>query len=273
MRAEHRHELKTNELALWLSNLPIWVKQNTRTITYVSAVVVIVAASYFYHRYQKTVVAGRERIAVTGLLAQLPDQKVQIAQAQAQGADVSYTLLQVANELDNIAGSAKKDAVAAMALIKEAEILRTETHFRLGTVSQQDLTTQINQAKEDYTKALNTYLKRSPNCSLEALANLGLGLCEEELGNFDEARKIYNEVATNTAFDGTTAAAAAKQRLVSMDSFNQKLVLKPAPAAAAEPPAMPAEGAEIQPAPSAIEGAAPAQTSPVVPEANAPGLY
>ncbi|MCJ7728616.1 MAG: hypothetical protein MUO27_01860, partial [Sedimentisphaerales bacterium] len=61
MRAEHRHELKTNELAEWLNNLPIWAKQNLRIIIYVSAVVVIVAVSYLYHRYQKTVVAGREQ--------------------------------------------------------------------------------------------------------------------------------------------------------------------------------------------------------------------
>jgi tetratricopeptide (TPR) repeat protein len=262
MRAEHRHELKTNELAEWLGNLPIWAKQNLRMIIYASAVVVIVAASYLYHRYQKTVVAGREQTAMTGLLAyQLPEQKRQIANTQAQGMDVSYMLLQMANDLDGIAGNTKEDAVAAMVLIKEAEILRTELQFRPGTVSQQDLTNQINQAKENYTKALDTYLKRSPNRSLEALANLGLGLCEEELGDFDQARKIYNEVAANAAFEGTTAAAAAKQRLTSMDFFKQKLVLKPAPASA--PSAMP-ETPAIQ--------SIPAQTSPVVPEANAPGL-
>ncbi len=262
MRAEHRHELKTNELAEWLGNLPIWAKQNLRMIIYVSAVVVIIALSYLYHRYQKTVVAKREQTAATGLMAQLPQQKAQIAQAQAQGVDVSYMLLQMADDLDNIAGNTKEDAVAAMTLIKEAEILRTELHFRLGTVSQQDLATQINRAKENYTKAINTYLKRSPNRSLEALANLGLGLCEEELGNFEEARKLYDEVATGAAFEGTTAAAAAKQRLTSMDFFKQKLVLEPAPAAAAESPAPPAGGTEIQPAPNVIEEPSPAQTSP-----------
>ncbi len=262
MRAEHRHELKTNELAEWLINLPVRAKQNARMITYASVVVVLVAATYFYHRYQKTVVAGREQSTMTAILSQLPQQNAYVArQAEAEGVDTSYMLLQAADTLEGIANSTRDNAVAAMSLIKEAEILRTELHFRLGTVSQQDLANQINRAKQIYTKALDTYLKRSPNHSLEALANLGLGLCEEELGNFDQARKIYNDVATGTAFEGTTSAVAAKQRLASMDSFSQKLVLKPPPASAQA--AMP-EAPAIQPIP--------AQTPPVVPEANAPGL-
>jgi tetratricopeptide (TPR) repeat protein len=260
MRAEHRHELKTNELALWLSNLPIWAKQNARMIIYVSVVVVFVAVYTLWYRYQKTVVSAREQSAMTAILSQLPQQKTYVArQAETEGVDASYMLLQTAEAMENVANNTKNDAVAAVALIKEAEILRTELHFRLGAVSQQDYATQINRAKENYTKALNTYLKRSPNCSLEALANIGLGLCEEELGNFDQARKLYNEVATSDAFKGTTAAAAAKQRLALMDSYNRKLVLKPAPASAtAATPQAPA----IQPAPSAIEGAVPAQASP-----------
>ena len=60
MKAEHRHELKTNDLALWLGNLPNWANQNLRTIIYVLVVVVLVLASSIYIRYQKTV-CGRTR--------------------------------------------------------------------------------------------------------------------------------------------------------------------------------------------------------------------
>jgi tetratricopeptide (TPR) repeat protein len=231
MRAEHRHELKQNALAEWLFSLPDLAMQNLRTISYVSAVVVIVVAYIIWYRYQKTVVTAREQNAITSLLSQLPQQKAQIAQAQAQGMDVSYTLVQMANELDSIAGSSKKDAVAALALIKNAEILRTELHFRLGAISQQDLTNQVNRAKENYTKALDV-LKRSPNKTLEAMAKLGLGLCEEEIGNFDQAKVLYNEIATATQYQGTTPAAAAKRRLETMDLFKQKIVLQPEPKAA-----------------------------------------
>jgi tetratricopeptide (TPR) repeat protein len=250
MRAEHRHELKQNALAEWLFSLPNLAMQNLRTISYVSAVVIIVVAYLIWFRYQKTVVATREQSAITSLLSQLPQQKAQIAQAQAQGMDVSYTLLQMATELDSIAGSSKKDSVAALALIKDAEILRTELHFRLGAVSQQDLTNQINKAKENYTKALDTYLKRSPNKTLEAMAKLGLGLCDEELGNFDQAKVLYNEVATATQYQGTAPAAAAKQRLETMDLFKQKIVLpqEPKTATAMTEPNMSAQPQFMMPA-------------------------
>lgn len=121
MKAEHRHELKTNELAEWLSNLPIWTGQHLRTIIYVAVVLVLVVASYFYHRYQKTVVSSRDQNATTILLSQVPYLKAGIARDQAKGTDRSYTLLQMADELDTIANRTKEDAVAALALSRRAK--------------------------------------------------------------------------------------------------------------------------------------------------------
>lgn len=229
MKAEHRHDLKTNELAVWLGNFPAWANQNLRTIIYVAVVIVLVLASSFYYRYQKTVVAVREENNLTSLLSQLPQQKAFIAQKQIKGEDNAFTLLNLTDGFDTVAKNASSDAVAAMALIKNAEVMRTELQFRFGSVSQQDIATQIGKAKESYTKAIDVYLKRSPNTTLEALAKIGLGLCEEELGNPDGAKKLYQEVATGAAFEGTVPAAAAKQRLVAMNSFTEKLVLQPMP--------------------------------------------
>ena len=236
MKAEHRHELKTNDLAIWLGNLPTWANQNLRTIIYVLIVVVLVLASSFYYRYQKTSVAEREQSNMTMLVSQLPQQKAFISQKQLENQDNAYMLFQLTDELDSIAKNASNDEIAATALIKSAEVLRTELHFRFGAVSQQDITTQIGKAKDYYTKALDTYLKRSPNPTLEAIAKMGLGLCEEELGNPDAARKFYQEVATGAAYEGTAPATAAKQRLAVMDSFSEKIVLKPMPRPAIKTP-------------------------------------
>ena len=122
-------------------------------------------------------------------------------------------LLSMIDGLDSIAKTSSNDAVVAIALIKEAEILRTELQLRFGTATEQDIATPINKAKDLYNKALNTRLNNSPNPTLEAIAKIGLGLCEEELGNADAARKLYQEVATGAAYEGTAPAAAAKQRL------------------------------------------------------------
>jgi tetratricopeptide (TPR) repeat protein len=235
MKAEHRHELKTNELADWIVNFPQWAKENATTIIYVSVLVVVVAGVYFWKVYEKRIASDRERLKLTGLVSQVSEGKTQILQAHAQGIDTSYILIQAADELQNVAKDAKAEQMAALALIKRAEALRTELHYRFGNISSEVLTAQINQAKDSYTRAIE---KSSNSSLLTAAAKLGLGLCEEELGNFEQARQIYGEIAANADFEGTVPAAQAKLRLLTMADYRQKVVFKPSPARA---PAAPAE--------------------------------
>lgn len=230
MKPEHRHQLKTNELAEWIVNLPQWAKENAKTIIYISALAAVVAGVYFWKIYEKRIVSAREQSELTNLISGISEGKVQILQARAQGVDTSYTLIQAADNLQNIAQNAKEEQMAALALIKRAEALRTELHYRFGSIGRGDLTAQINRAKDSYTKAIE---KSSTNPSLMATAKLGLGLCEEELGNFEQARGIYSEIIANADLEGTVAAAQAEQRLQTMADYQQKVVLRPSPKPAA----------------------------------------
>ena len=226
MKPEHRHQLKTNELAEWIVNFPQWAKENAKTIIYISALAAVVAGVYLWKTYEKRIVSSREQLELTNFISQISQAKTQILQAQAQGVDTSYTLIQAADNLQNIAQNAKEEQMAALALIKRAEALRMELHYRFGSIGRQDLTAQINRAKDSYTKAVE---KSSTNPSLTATAKLGLGLCEEELGNFEQAREIYSEIITNADFEGTVAAAGAKQRLHTMADYQQKVAFRQAP--------------------------------------------
>ncbi len=229
MKSEHRHELKTNELAEWLGNLPQWTKENLTTIILISVVIVAAAAFYIRYSFRKSA-AAQEQLEFSNLLNQLSVSKAQVLNAQAQGTDLSFILIQPANSLGSFAQNTKNDRMAALALIKQAEALRTELHYRPGTVSKQDLTAQINQAKAAYTEAIQTRLKGTSNPSLTAAAEFGLGLCEEELGNFEKAQQIYQAIAANLDFEGTVAVAQAKHRLDTMADYKQKVIFKPAPA-------------------------------------------
>ena len=71
MKSEHRHELKTNELAEWLGNLPQWTKENLTTILVVVAIVVAAVTFFFWRSYNKNVVQVREHIEFSNLLNQL----------------------------------------------------------------------------------------------------------------------------------------------------------------------------------------------------------
>jgi hypothetical protein len=226
MKTEHRHELKTNELAEWLANSPRWAKENITVIAAVSIAVVLIAASYFYYRYQKYTVSARKRGELTELIARLPQYKQEIIQSQSKGVDNSYVLIQAADNLLSMAQNTKNNQMAAMALIKQAETLRTELHYRAGTISRQDLNLQLDKAKAGYTEAID---KAAGNSSLVAAAKFGIGLCEEEFGNFTQAQQVYRSVAEDPNFQGTVAAAAAKQRLSTMADYEKKIVFKPAP--------------------------------------------
>jgi len=229
MKSDHRHELKTNELAEWIANFPQWAKENRTTIIAVLVVIVVVGAVYIRRIHSKNV-AVRTQIELTGLISQLLGSKMQILSAQAQGNDLSYMLVQrggPADMLKNFSQNVNDDQMAAVALIKQAEALRVELHCRPGTVSKQDLAEQINRAKVSYTEAIETHLKRVSNPSLTATAQFGLGLCEEELGNFEKAQQIYRDITTNPGFEGTVAKTAAEQRLETMADYKTTVVFKP----------------------------------------------
>ena len=223
MKAKHRHELKTNELADWLAHFPQWAKENLKRIIYVSIVAVLVAGSYIYHKYQKVIVQGQQQHDFTSIIAPLQREKMNIVRSHSEGFDDSFELIQTANKLRGVAQNTKNENMAALALIKQAEALRSELYYRLDPPSKQEIENQINLAKGAYQQAIE---KSSTNPSLAAKATLGLGLCEEELGNFEQANQIYNDIVDTEDFEGTTASAEAGYRLETMDDYKQKLVFK-----------------------------------------------
>jgi len=232
MRPEHRHELKTNELAQWLVDFPQWARKNLATIIYV-VVLIAVVAGYIWIRYGRNVVSVKKELKLTALLSRLSRSKTDILRARAQGVDISYILLQPANMLEAFAQNTKEDAMAALALIKRAEALRAELHYRQGPISKQDFTSQMNLAKESYNKALARLAHASAsgisNPSLTAMAKFGLGLCEEEVGKFDKAKQIYRDIIANPDFKPTIAAAQAKLRLDTISDYRKKIAFKAPP--------------------------------------------
>ncbi len=236
MKAEHRHELKTNELADWIVHFPQWAKENLRMIIYISVVAIAVAGVYIWNYYQKNIIAANERQRFTVLINELAHNKQQSINLARRGTDYSYILIQTANKLRNFAQNTKNNNMAAMALIKSAEALRTELHYRMGRVGAQDFRSQIDKAKTAYNQAVE---KAQENPSLKAIAIYGQGLCEEELGNFEKAKQMYRQLEEDPAFESATARASAVHRLAVMDDYRKKLVLLERPKAPAPLPSSP----------------------------------
>ena len=236
MKAGHRHELKTNELAQWIAEIPRWVREHLKIIIIVSVVVVIAAGALFHFRYQKRALSVREQLRLTELTTRrLAQSKIDIISAHDGGGDLAFLLLQLADNLRTFADGARSDDAAALALIKRGDALRAELHYRAEMVNRQNtaVVDQIEQAKKSYSDALE---RSSSNASLKAMASLGLGLCEEELGNFEEAGRIYRGLVENPQFEGTAPVVQARERLETMGDYRKEVAFRAAPRPTVRPP-------------------------------------
>jgi hypothetical protein len=267
MKSEHRHELKTNELADWLVHFPQWVRDNHTTLIGAVVVIVLAIGVYLVRFYRKDVVSVRQQVQLTGLVTQIPAQRMTIARAASQGTDQSIALLPIAQDLKAFAEGSRDGRMAALALIKQAETLRTELHYRLAGVGSEEIARQIGQAQNSYEEALT---RASSVPALAAMAQFGLGLCEEDLGNFDKAKEIYREVAQNAGYAGTAAQAAATDRLETVDDYRGAVTFRPAPQP--KPQAASAPKVQIGPvdtnAPIVIPAPNNVSVAPTIPESN-----
>ena len=233
MKSDHRHELKTNELADWVAHFPEWARENRTSLIAAAAVVLVALIVYFWSFYRRDVVSGRQHARLTSLVTEVPQQMNAVARAAMQGQDESYLLLRPQQDLQDFAEKSSDNDMAALALIQRGAALRAELHYRLSETSRDELAKQIGQAQASYQQAMD---RRPSSPSLLAAAQYGLGLCEEELGNFDKAREVYREVAQKPEYAGTTAQAAAVYRLKIMDDYKTEVVFPPAPPKPPEPP-------------------------------------
>lgn len=228
MKSEHRHELKSNELADWLGNLPQWSKENLNSILIIIAVIVVIAGFFAWRYYAKDIVQYGEREKFTNMLDNMLGAKTEIVQQLNSGnsSDISYILLKESTDIDKFAASAGNKDMAALAYIKGADAIRSELHYRPATISKQELTDQIEKAKNGYLKAL---AKSPTNKTIKGLAKFNLGMCSEELGDFNDARKTYSDIAADADFEGTVLVNKANLRLRTMDDYKQSISFKPAP--------------------------------------------
>ena len=226
MDSEHRHELKTNELALWLANLPAFLKENARTIV---GIVLIIAAviSYFYFMAKQKTSTNLTQAKNTALMQKIAQNKSEAQYLDPESAPLENPFASSANDLQNAVNlTEKKDHATALLLIKKGEALRSEIHFTPSEMEQQVINNQIEQAGKAYQQALEL---ASGNSTLTAMATYGLGLCAEELADFEKAGQIYASITQNPNFEGTLFPAQAQFRLDIMEDNKKTFEFVKAP--------------------------------------------
>jgi tetratricopeptide (TPR) repeat protein len=224
MKAEHRHELKTNELADWLGNLPQWCKDNIVSIIAVAIAIVLSAGAYYYFGSRRQSLSVAEQQRFTQLVTQMLQSKreVMVMHEQDKG-DTSFTLLTLAKDLVSFSNTAKDPQRSAFALVQAGEAVRSELHYRSKPISAGEKKQQIDLAKGHYNNAL---LKGLDSPSFEAMARFGLGLCEEEMGNFTEAERIYTEIISNSDYEYAPALLKAKDRISTLEQYQKPVIFE-----------------------------------------------
>ena len=231
MDAEHRHELRDNDLIKWIMQTPKFVSEYYMQIIGVCCIIVAVL---LYGPVRDMSKKGRlkEHMTLTNNIMSLDQSKIEALQAAGKGEDVVSTMKQKSEALTVNGGDMKSDQAGAIAFIKSAEACRIDLHYTTGEIEREVIEANISKAKGLYGNALS---RAKGNATLTAMAKFGLGLCEEELGNYDEASNIYTEISSDEGLAGTVYSVAAAKRLEDIGEYQQKVVFVDRPVVEIEP--------------------------------------
>ncbi|MHC4773112.1 MAG: tetratricopeptide repeat protein, partial [Planctomycetota bacterium] len=158
------------------------------------------------------------------------------------------TYLVNADELLNKAADTDIPNLAAMAQVKAAQAIRTELHLR-PEVTAEMLESQVQKSADAYQKALET--AESP--TIRAMAQFGLGLCSEELGQTDQAADIYQQIIDDESYKATTLPTQAQRRLDAIEENSESFNFAEVPVAIENLPLELIEAVQAEPQEATIE--------------------
>jgi tetratricopeptide (TPR) repeat protein len=263
MDSKERHEMKTNELADWLDHVPGFLKQYQNLLIGLALIVIGLISWPILNRWRQQSDFTAEA-AVSEMLDSLEMGKyLAVRPNENQQDSAAGSFLVTANNLAEQAKKAPNNNLAAIALIKRGQALRTDLLYRKEIIAEDAAAAQIKQAQEAYQQAFD----KAVLPSVKAMAQFGLGICSEELGQFDQAKEIYQKIATEASYAGTPLPMAAEDRIKKMTDNNAKYTFVEKPKAASAPAQIQAPALPAMP----FASPAPAKTEPAKTESSGQG--
>ncbi len=234
MKSEERHRLKENELADFLKDelesiRRLWHRHGTLVLSVVLLVLAALAGgSWMINNSSKQ--RSYRASQLQNLIAKsssLQERAVMdtIANGLAMG---SYTtsVNEIVGELDGLYRKENNSSVGMMALMQQAEALRSKLFFADSEISTSEKENLCSKAEELYKK-IKKQFPGQPQAV--GTAKFGLALVAEERGQWEEARKLYQEISQDNKLEGTAFPLMASKRLGVLDDFKQPVTFAPAP--------------------------------------------
>jgi hypothetical protein len=241
MKAQRRHELKTNTLAEAMAHLPQTGKRNLAT-----AVTVILAGLLIGLLIRFRLNAGQERLSraadnlavaredidsIKELVIRMMSQPVDASLAQVPFSDALQRLDSV---LADVGGSDPK--LAAEALVARGDANWNMKEFDAATTQPsagQTPSELLSGAEAAYQQVIIAYPQQHFSAST---AHFGLAAIAEDRHDWDAARKQYQAILDD-ADAGAIFQDVARQMLKSVDDLEHPPVIAPATQAATQPAA------------------------------------
>ncbi len=278
MDREHRHELKTNELADWIANIPDYLQQHGKVLAGGVFLVIAAVAVLFAWRLKGQTAFAEKAAAGTAILqavqAEMPlDAKLASLPTGPDQPGSAEALQAATAKLETTAQTVPDRSLAVLALIKQADTVRAILHYRGVMVGRDEIVQAANKASGLYDRAIEQAAGLPNEAELTGMARLGKALCAEELGQHDKAAEIYRQVIDDEALAGTVLPARAQLRLDALEDSQGTYTFPEAPAtpaASAPTPGMPTSGAATPPVIDVERIQAPPATEPVTPTPATP---
>jgi len=264
MKAKERHKLKSNDLVDNLREIGEYLQKHGNRILTVVAVALILAGAGLWYYKSKAKDRSMHIMQLQNLMVQ-----ADVLQATAAGnaRDPQQFNLNSAYNIDSVVGSlgelAQEEAgtpISRTALLQQAEDLRSELLFSNRAVSEQERSQLCEKADHIYQRILTEHPQDIVSV---ASAKMGLACIAEELGQWDKARQIYQEISADGKegrLAGTVFPLQAGKRLALLDKISNPIVFPPAPEIKA--PELPVEPAKEAPAKTAPAKEEPAKAAP-----------
>jgi len=210
MKARRRHELKSHELADSLEQLVQFLREHgSKVLT--GLVVVVLAASvgfYLYRNRQISRQQGWQQLYASGTRS-----------GQVRPDD-----------LQRLAEQTSDEKLAALAWKRVGDMLLAEYLF----ADEADRPDIARRAQQAYQTVLDRY---SDNALAAGGARMGLAILRENLGQWDAAKKDYEQLAADRSLAGLALSGLASQRLKELDQWRRLPAKIVATAPAATKPA------------------------------------
>jgi hypothetical protein len=209
MKAERRHELQTNTLAQFLTDLPLYLRFHANKIL-VGVIILCLLILLIRHRINT---AAEAKSATSAALQSAERGIAQLKQIdQLQSTDVGRAqerrkiVSEITNAIDQVITNTDESRDAAIRA--NASLLQADMYWTLATLAplpgaatqpglaQQSPADNLKNAENTYQNVLQQYDNLKYD---KAAALLGLAAIEENRGNWDKAIDYYNRISADKA--------------------------------------------------------------------------